>query len=197
MEELFRKQINKLVELTACEFDFTLSHFTEKHYKKKDLVFTLGEYIDNCYYVVSGLMALVHVNEQGKEFIFSIVNEDRWESDFTAFFTQQKTTMYLKCIEPTHLLCLTLENYNKLCREIPKMQSFFHQKSTLGFITTQQRLLSFLTTTAQQRYEILAETSPAIIQRVSKTLLAPYLGVTRETLSRLYRKKTKRNSNSL
>jgi CRP-like cAMP-binding protein len=189
MEEIFRKQIDKIVRLTDREFDFTLSHFTEKQFKKKQVVFTQGKYIDSCYYVVSGLMALVHVNEQGKEVIFSIVNEDRWESDFTAFFTQKKTTMYLKCLEITHLLCLTLDNYNKLCREIPKMQSFFHQKSTLGFITTQQRLLSFLTTTAQKRYELLLETSPSIIQRVSKTLLAPYLGVTRETLSRLSPKK--------
>ena len=69
------------------------------------------------------------------------------------------------------------------------MQRFFHQKSTLGFITTQHRLLCFLTTNAQERYEMILKQQPEIFKRASKTLLASYLGVTRETLSRLYSKK--------
>jgi CRP-like cAMP-binding protein len=69
------------------------------------------------------------------------------------------------------------------------MQRFFHQKSTLGFITTQYRLLCFLTTNVQERYEMVLNQSPEIFKRASKTLLASYLGVTRETLSRLYSKR--------
>ncbi len=188
MQEILRKQIEKIVGLTDNEYDLIKSYFTERHFNKKQFVFFQDEYIDCCYFVVSGLMKLVYVNDLGKEFIFSIVNEDRWESDFMAYFTQTKTTMYLQCVEKTHLLCLTLENYNKLCSEFLKMQSFFHQKSTLGFITTQHRLLCFLTTNAQERYEMVLKHSPAIFQRASKTLLASYLGVSRETLSRLYTK---------
>jgi CRP-like cAMP-binding protein len=189
MQEILRKQIETIVKITDDEFDLIKTYFTEKHFNKKEFVFIQGDYIDSCYFVVSGLMKLVFVNDLGKEFIFSIVNEDRWESDFMAYFSQSKTTMSLQCVEKTHLLCLTLENYNRLCNEFPKMQSFFHQKSTLGFITTQHRLLSFLTTNAQQRYEMILKYSPALFKRASKTLLASYLGVTRETLSRLYSKK--------
>jgi len=189
MQEILRKQFGTIVELTDNEFDLIKTYFTEKHFNKNQFVFIQEDYIDNCYFVVSGLMKLVYVNDLGKEFIFSIVNENRWESDFMAYFTKSKTTMNLQCVEKTHLLCLTLENYNKLCSEFPKIQYFFHQKSTLGFITTQHRLLSFLTTNAQQRYEMSLKHSPEIFKRTSKALLASYLGVTRETLSRLYSKK--------
>ena len=71
----------------------------------------------------------------------------------------------------------------------PKMQIFFQQKSTLGFITTQQRLLSFLTMNIQERYEIVLKNQFDLCNRISKTLLASYLGVSRETLSRLHPKK--------
>jgi CRP-like cAMP-binding protein len=173
----------------VLDFSQIKAYFTEKHFNKKQFVFFQDEYIDSCYIVVSGLMKLVYANDLGKEFIFSIVNENRWESDFMAYFTQTKSSMSLQCVEKTHLLCLTLDNYNKLCSEFPKMQHFFHQKSILGFITPQHRLLCFLTTNAQQRYEMVLKQSPEIFKRTSKTLLASYLGVSRETLSRLYPKK--------
>lgn len=189
MLEILKKQLETIVEITDDEFNLIKTYFTEKHFDKKQFVFHQEDYIDNCYFVISGLMKLVYVNDLGKEFIFSIVNENRWESDFMAYFTKNKTTMSLQCVEKTHLLCLTLENYHKLCNEFPQMQRFFHQKSTLGFITTQHRLLCFLTTNAQERYEMILKQSPEIFKRASKTLLASYLGVSRETLSRLYSKK--------
>ena len=189
MEEILKKQFKTLVNLTDSEFELVKTYFTEKQFDKKQFVFQQDELVTNCYFVVYGLMKLVFINDLGKEFIFSIVNENRWETDFMAYFTQSKTTMSLQCVEKTFLLCLTLDNYKKLCTDFPKMQSFFHQKSTLGFIATQQRLLCLLTTNPKERYEIMLKSTPAIFKRASKTLLASYIGVSRETLSRLTAKK--------
>ena len=83
------------------------------------------------------------------------------------------------------MFCLSLADYHALCAGLPQMTRFFLQKAALGAIAAQQRLLSLLTTSAQERYEQLLEQCPALFQRVSKTLLASYLGVSRETLSRL------------
>lgn len=190
MSEFLKQQFEKIVSLSEQEFNLIKSYFVERHFKKSDKVFIKNEYVYECYYVVSGLMKLVYVNDLGKEFIFSIVNEDRWESDFMAYFNKSKTTMYLECVEKTHLFCLSLENYYKLCNDFPQMQKFFHQKSTLGFTTTQQRLLYFLTTNINERFEIVSKNQPEIFKIVSKTLLASYLGVSRETLSRLSLKKS-------
>ena len=189
MYEVLRKQFETIVNITDSEFEIIKKHFTEKKFAKNDFVFVKDDYIENCYFVVNGLLKMVFVNDLGKEFIFSIVTENRWESDFVAYFTKSKATMYLKCVEKTNLFCLSLTNYQKLCTDFPEMQIFFHQKSTLGFITTQQRLLSFLTTNIKERYEMILKNQPEIYNRTSKTLLASYLGVSRETLSRLYNRK--------
>jgi CRP-like cAMP-binding protein len=183
--EILRNQIESIVKLTDIEFDSVKSYFTLRQYKKKQFVFHQDKLVNSCYFVLSGLMKLVYVDNKGKEFIFSVVNENRWESDFTAYFTKTKSMMYLQCVEDTELLCLTLDNYYVLCSGFPKMQTFFHQKSTLGFIYTQQRLLNFLTTNIHERYDMILKNSPELINRLSKTLLASYLGVSRETLSRL------------
>ena len=135
--------------------------------------------------MISGLLKLVYNDNNGKEHIVSFAMEDWWESDFSAYFTKSKAKMSLQCIEPTTVFSISITDYEKLSTEMPKMKRFFLQKSNAGFIASQQRILSFLTSNAKERYEQLLEQYPMLFQKVPKTLLASYLCVSRETLSRL------------
>ncbi|WP_348637316.1 hypothetical protein [Aquimarina sp. 2201CG14-23] len=65
------------------------------------------------------------------------------------------------------------------------MERFWAQKSKFGRIALQKRILSLLKNSAKERYDLLLEQYPQLFQRVSKKLIASYLGVSRETLSRL------------
>ncbi|WP_341225385.1 Crp/Fnr family transcriptional regulator [uncultured Arcticibacterium sp.] len=186
MKETLRKHLEKLISLTDDEFNAIFSHFAIEHYKKNDFIFQNGKPVKNCYFVLSGLLKLVYHDDLGKEHIVSFSMEDWWESDFYAYFTQTKSTMALISLEETSVYSLPIENYKSLCATIPKMENFFLQKSNLGFIGSQQRILSLLTSNAKERYHILLKQHPSLLQRVSKTQIATYLGVSRETLSRLH-----------
>lgn len=186
MYERLKDHIEKIVPLTDHEFSLVLSHFTIKEFEKDHFVFQRGENVKYAYYVASGLLKLVYTDDTAREHIISFALEDWWESDFYAYFTQTKATMSLKCLEATTVFCLALEDYQKLCSGMQKMESFFLKKANSGFIGSQQRILSLLTTNAKERYEQLLTQHPSLFQRVSKTQLASYLGVSRETLSRLY-----------
>lgn len=187
MQEKLRKHIEKIVPLTDDEFAFVLSHFTIKNYKKRDFLIQHGESVKYVYFVISGLLMLVYNDESDKQHIVSFAMEDWWESDFLAYHTQAKATMSLQCLEDTDVFCLSLQDYHKLCTGLHKMEHFFLTKANAGHIGSQQRILSFLTSNAKQRYEQLLKRYPSLFQRVPKTLLASYLGVSRETLSRLGR----------
>jgi CRP-like cAMP-binding protein len=185
MQKKLREHIEKIVPLTDDEFTFVSSHFTIKKYKKREFLFQKGESVKYTYFLLSGLLMLVYNDDLGKKHIVSFSMEDWWESDFLAFYTQAKATMSLQCLEDTDVLCLSLEDYQKLCSSLQKMEHFFLKKANSGHIGSQQRILSFLTSNATQRYEQLLKRQPSLLQRVPKTLLASYLGVSRETLSRL------------
>ncbi len=135
--------------------------------------------------MLKGLLKLVYTEETGKEHIVGFAMEDWWETDFPAYYQSQKSTMSLECVEDTEVLCLSLENYRKICTIYPKMEHFFLEKAYMGFISAQQRIISTMTTGIKERYEQLLEKYPSLVQRVPKSLLAAYLGVSRETLSRL------------
>ncbi|WP_446051582.1 Crp/Fnr family transcriptional regulator [Zobellia laminariae] len=185
MSNQLRKHIEEVVALSDDEYAFVLSHFSKEAYGKNDFLIQKGESVNHCYYVISGLLKLVYDDADGKKHITSFAMENWWESDFAAFFTQTKAQMSLQCIEKTHVLSISLNNYNKLAADFPKMEYFFLKKSNAGHIASQRRILSFLTSSAKERYEQLLEQYPILFQRVPKMLLASYLGVTRETLSRL------------
>lgn len=185
MHDKLRQHIEKIVSLSDEEFAFVRTHFTAKKFKKHQFLIQEGEPVKYFYFVVSGLLKLVHTDDTGKEHIVSFAMEDWWESDFYAFYTQTAATMSLECVEDTEVLCLLLKDYKKLCDDLQKMERFFLEKSNFGFIGSQRRIISWLTSNSKERYEQLLKQYPSLVQRVPKSLLAAYLGVSRETLSRL------------
>jgi CRP-like cAMP-binding protein len=185
MHEKLRQHIERVTPLTDDEFAFVITHFTQKRFRRHQFLIEAGEPVRYVYFVLSGLLKLVYTDDSGKEHIVSFAMDDWWESDFQAYYTQSAATFSLNCIENTEVLCLSLDDYKKLGNSLPKIERFFLQKSILGSIASQQRILSLLTTNAKERYEQLLKQQPSLIQRVPKTMLASYLGVSRETLSRL------------
>jgi CRP-like cAMP-binding protein len=128
---------------------------------------------------------LVYTDDSAKQHILAFAMEDWWDNDFQAYYTNTRATLSLECLENTTVLCLSLDNYHALCAGLPKIEHFFLEKVTLGFLAAQRRILSLLTSNAATRYEQLIKLYPSLLQRVPKTQLAAYLGVSRETLSRL------------
>jgi CRP-like cAMP-binding protein len=183
--EVLRTHIEKVVRLTEAEAESVLAHFTYKRYRRHQFLVQEGESVPYIYFIVAGLVKLVYTDAKGKHHIASFAMEDWWETDSQAFFTQTRAVMALECIEDTDVFRLAFPDYQRLCAQVAKMEHFFLQKATFGYLGAQQRILSLLTTSAKERYEQLLERSPTLLQRVPKTQLASYLGVSRETLSRL------------
>ncbi|WP_276381849.1 Crp/Fnr family transcriptional regulator [Flavobacterium sp. H4147] len=185
-EQFLRSHIEKVVDLTDEEVAFIVSHFEVKKFRKGDFIIEEGNEVKDVYFVLSGLIKLVYEDKDARKHIVSFAMEDWWETDFQAFYTQSKAQLTLECIEDTTVYSLSLENFEKLCSDLSKMERFFLRKSIAGHIGSQQRILSFLTSNARERYEQLLLKNSSLLQRVPKSSLASYLGVSRETLSRLF-----------
>lgn len=185
MHTKLREHIEKIVPLSDNEFAFVCTHFTTKKFKKHQFLIQEGVSVKHAYFVISGLLKLVYTHDSGKQHIVSFAMEDWWESDYYAYYTQTEATMSLECLEDTEVLCLSFEDYKKLCDGLQKMERFFLQKANFGFLGSQRRIISWLTSNSKERYEQLIKQYPSLIQRVPKSLIAAYLGVSRETLSRL------------
>jgi CRP-like cAMP-binding protein len=184
MSVALRQHFEQITPLTDAEFDYILSHFTSKKLKKHQFLVQEDELVRNDHFVIEGLLKASHTDSDGKAHILQFAMEDWWVTDYQAYFSQLPATLTIDCIEDVELLCLSLQNRDKLCAELHKIEHFFRRKSNLGYIALQRRVLSLLNNNAKERYEQLLKQYPSLFQRVPKTLIASYLGVSRETLSR-------------
>ncbi|CAG4999418.1 hypothetical protein DYBT9275_02223 [Dyadobacter sp. CECT 9275] len=180
-----RKHIEKITPLSDKEFDYILSHFTTRKLKKHQFLVQEGNSVPNDFFVVKGLLKASFTNTEGKEHILQFAMEDWWICDYQAYFNQTNATLNVDCLEDVEVLSLSLSNREKICADLHKIEHFFRRKSNMGYVALQQRILSFMNSDAKGRYEQLLKQYPSLFQRVPKTLIASYLGVSRETLSRL------------
>lgn len=185
MHKELRTHIEKIVALTDDEFEFISGHFTTKKLKKHQFLIQEHSYVTHDFWVVKGLVKAYHTDMDGKAHIMQFAREDWWVTDYRAYFNQTKASLNLDCLEDTEVLCLSLENREKICSALHKVEHFFRKKSNAGYVALQGRILSLLNSNAKERYEQFLDQYPTLLQRVPKTLIAAYLGVSRETLSRL------------
>jgi CRP-like cAMP-binding protein len=185
MEEILRKQIEKIVELTDEEFRFVLSHFTARTFRKHQYVVQAGDPAPNDHFVVKGLLKSFYVDDMGKTHILQFAMEDWWISDPQAYHNRETATLNIDCLEDTQILFISIDNREKLCADLKKMEYFFLKKTTAGYIALQKRILSLMSQNAEDRFAQFLYLYPTLLQRVPKALIASYLGISRETLSRV------------
>lgn len=180
-----KKHIEQIVPLTDEEFDDIVSHFKPKQLKKHQYLIQADEEVKKIYFVISGLLKATYIDLNGKEYIIQFAMENWWISDFQAFYNNVKSITNVSCLENVELLALSKEDLDKICSENHKMEHFFRVKNSSGYVALQQRILSLLTTNPRERFEQFSNQYPQLGQRLSKTIIAAYLGISRETLSRL------------
>jgi len=188
VSQLLRNHIETISPLTDDEFEYILSHFKAKKLKKHAFLIQEDDYVKSEYFVLKGcLKAFVADQNTGKEFIYQFAVEDWWMTDREAFFKGTRSTTNIDCLEDCELLSITLEERHKLGSELWKFEHFLQMKANMGYISLQKRLQLMIKGSARERYENFTKQYPHLISRIPKTYIASYLGVSRETLSRLYK----------
>ena len=185
MDSFLIEHFRQIVPLDESEAAYIASHFTYKKFKKHQFVVQEGSPVPNSFLVAKGSLKSYHTDDNGKEHILQFGFENWWITDFHAHSNETPATINVDCMEDSELYCLSLQNREKLCNEMHKVARFFLTKTNNGYLALQQRILSLLNSNAKERYEQLLRLYPGILNKVPKQLIAAYLGVSRETLSRL------------
>ena len=180
-----RHHIEEIIPLTDEDFDFILGHFEISKKRRHQYLVQEGEIVDKEYWILNGCVKSYFLDEDGKEHILQFGMENWWITDYESFVKQTPSKIYIDCLEECELLYISFEDREKLTTQLHKMERFWAKKSKFGRIALQNRILSLLKNSAKERYDLLLEQYPKLFQRVPKKLIASYLGVSRETLSRL------------
>ncbi|WP_165932671.1 Crp/Fnr family transcriptional regulator [Flavobacterium cellulosilyticum] len=182
--ELFQ-QLEEKIKLSEKEKNCIASFFEIKKLRKKQLLLQENDYCKNLAFVSKGALKSYTIDDKGQEHISFLAWEGWWVSDFKSFICDEKAILSIDAIEDSALLLLSRSNYEKLLIEVPSMERYFRILYQNSLITKDRRLISSNTYTAEEKYLQLIKMYPFISQRISQNLIASYLGLSPETISRI------------
>lgn len=185
MFEFFQKKINETISISDEEFEYAKTLFIPKKLRKKRFLLHDGDPCIYTTFVEKGLLRSFRIDDKGNEHILQFGLQGWWVADLYSFLTGEPSEYNIEALEDSELLLITKPSWDKLLHEVPAFEHYFRILIQNNLIATQRRLMGTMSTTAEERYNKLLQEFPDIAQRVPQHMIASYIGVTRETLSRL------------
>ena len=177
--------INKYISLTDEEETILLSKIIHRNYLKDQYIVQQGDICKSANFIISGCTKTFYMNKEGQEHTVMFSVEDWWTSDVGSFITQTPADFNVQCLENTELIQFTFEKLEELYTKIPKLERFFRKIIERAFVASQKRIIKNFSLAAKEQYLIFKETYPEIEQRVPQYMIASYLGITKEFLSKI------------
>jgi CRP-like cAMP-binding protein len=182
--------IKKSVSLTDGEAEIFGRSFRAVKIKKRQFIVQSNFVVKNRNFVIDGAFRAYVVDDNGHDSTIAFAIEDWWITDYNSYILQKPATMFVVALEDSTILEISYEKEQQLKQDNHKFETFFRIRAERTAAFMQQRIISNLTKTAEERYENFIDKYPQIVQRVPQYALASYLGMTTEFLSRIRNKRT-------
>jgi CRP-like cAMP-binding protein len=187
MTDLLRNHIEKKTNQVLSKKD--IAQFAkivfEKSFDKKALLAEEGGFCNYIYFIEKGSCYSYLTDENGDKYVVQFALEDHWISDLYSFFSGKKAIYTIEALEPTRVLALNKDGFQKACDSIPVFDRFFRILVQNAYVALQQRMAQTNSEEAESRYAEFSKSHPDFLQRIPQYLIASYLGVKPQSLSRI------------
>lgn len=177
------------ITLNEAEKELFISVLRTQKVKRKQLVEQPGYVSKYRTYVANGVLRGFIIGTEGQEHTISLAVDDCFIGDSGSFLFQEPATLFIEAIEDSTLIQWSFESEQLLLDKIPQYATVMMQRSQQISVMIQRRVISQLSLSAEERYEEFAKNYPAFVQRVPLYIIASYLGMSREFLSKIRNQK--------
>ena len=177
--------------LTENEIALLKEVYVPKKLRKKQYFLQEGQVCKHVGFIVSGATRQYTVDSKGVEHISRLCIENWWTGDRESFTMLTPSIYNIDAWEETDMLIITKADSNRL-ESIPAINEWMRRLDNNHAFALQKRVNASLGLSAEQRYADLVNTYPEFLQRFPQHMIASYLGITRETLSRVRQKVLKK-----
>ncbi|QXP52847.1 MULTISPECIES: Crp/Fnr family transcriptional regulator [unclassified Cellulophaga] len=177
--------IKKNIEIEAEELKIVLPYFKTIKKSKNDILLSNGKNSQVSYFVKKGCLRLYYIDEEGKDITRYIAFENQFATELVSFISNEPAQETIQVIEDSELLYITHDDFRHLMRSIPKWKEFYTRYLEKAYVNNSRRLISFTTLDASERYKQLFQINPNIVRRLPNKIVASYINISQETLSRI------------
>lgn len=188
MYDLFFKSIREKVDFTDAEIQEIKNHLTPKKIRKRQFLLQEGDVCKFIAFVERGTLRSYTIDEKGSERIIQFALEGWTISDLYSFLTAEPATYNIDALENSELVLINKSAHEQLLASMWNYEKYIRMQLTNAYIAMQKRITSIISATLEERYTAFNQLYPDIIQRVPQHMIASYMGLTAETLSRVRRR---------
>jgi CRP-like cAMP-binding protein len=153
--------------------------------KRNEILLRAGEVCGAFYFVSSGCLRIYFINKEGAEKTRQVILDGDFGSALSSFITQKPGFEFIDAQENTELLSISHKDFYKILAEIPEWKIVYQQILEKAYLQQSRKIEALMTLNAKQRYQKLLNGNPVLIQRLSNRVLASFLDMREETLSRI------------
>lgn len=193
MLSIFKKYIQNKVSITDEQYNHISNSLQSKKIKKDTLLLREGDVCSQVFFVSKGLLRAYTIDSSAKEHIIQFGPEDSWVSDRNSFYFNLPSMFYIDAVEDSEVIYISKEFFEKAEKIIPDFNSFTVMILHNSIRFMQRRISLLLGATAEQRYLDFIQLYPSLTLRVPQWMIASYLGITPESLSRVRKELATKN----
>ncbi len=177
--------LTRHISLNSEECELVSSRFRIMQVKRKKILMHEGQISRDVAFVLSGCLRSYSIDENGFEHILQFAPVDWWITDMYSFISQKPAFLNVEAITDSEVALLSRTDQLDLFDKIPKLERYFRILTENSLVSSRQRLIDNMSLTAKQRYSNFCNTYPSIINDIPQKLIASYIDVTPEFLSKM------------
>ncbi len=190
----FYQYLKNNIKIEEDTLNFIIDLTTIRKVKKHELLLTKGDICQHTFFINHGLLRFYSIDESGKEHIIQFAPENWFLSDRTSLYLTEPTAYFIDAIEDAEI-CLLAKNFTDQASLVSESFRIYHEKLLQTHIMQLQNRINLLIgAPAIERYVAFIKLYPDLVQRVPQWMVASYLGITPESLSRVRKEISEKKS---
>lgn len=167
---------------------------SRKKLKKHDILLSAGQVCKNVFFVESGLIRLYSIDSSGKEHILQFAPENWFMSERGSLYFGQPSAYFIDALEDTTLVVFDQDFIARASEISPEFRNYNEYLLQNHIRQLQNRINTLIGASAESRYLDFIKLYPDLTLRIPQWMIASYLGITPESLSRVRKGLAKKNA---
>ena len=185
MFDVFISYITKQIDLTSEEIEMLRTCHIYRKIKKRQFLLHEGEVCKYSCFVIKGCLRSYRISNDGNEHILRFAVENWWINDNESYNSGEPAKSNIDALEDTEVILILKGNLDLLLVKIPSVKMLIERLLARSYDASQNRIYLNISSTAEEKYNHFIKTYPSLLARLPLRTIASYLGVSRETLSRI------------
>jgi CRP-like cAMP-binding protein len=191
MFDIFERYIQQISSIPEADLAMVREKCTEKKMRKGQSLLHEGEiWSINCF-VTSGCLRLYRTDKEGVEHTARFAIENWWITDMESYIHQKPSEYSIEALSSSTVIVWSKTAWQEILNTSPALKLFNDQLLERAYIASQKRIFSLISSNAAEKYFEFQKTYPNVFNKVPLHMVASYLGISRETLSRIRREYAK------